>query len=55
MKLLNADYELKAPISTPYILEKNKWMNNQSHSSTSILHLSNQSSNATYNFSSFYG
>ncbi len=53
MKLLNADYELKAPISTPYILEKNKWMNNQSHSSTSILHLSNQSSNATYNFHPF--
>jgi len=36
MKLLNANYELKAPISTPYIFEGKKWMNNQPHSFTSI-------------------
>ncbi len=55
MKLLNANYEPKAPISTPYIFEGKKWMNNQPHSSTSIPYVSNQSSCATYNFSSFYG
>ncbi len=55
MKLLNANYEPKAPISTPYILYQKKWMNSQPHSSTSIPHVSNQSSCATYNFSSFYG
>jgi hypothetical protein len=55
MKLLNANYELKTPISTLYILEGKKWMNDQPHSSTSIPHVSNQSSSVTYNFSSFYG
>jgi len=54
MKLLNGNYESKDPICTPYILEGNKWMNNQPHSSTSTPHVSNQSSSATYNFSSFY-
>jgi hypothetical protein len=54
MKLLNANYEPKAPISTPYILEGKKWMNNQPRSSTTIPHMSNQSSSAIYNFSSFY-
>jgi hypothetical protein len=54
-KLLNANYEPKAPISTPYILEEKKWMNSQPHSSISIPHVSNQSSHVTYNFSSFYG
>ncbi len=41
MKLLNANYESKAPISTPYTFEGKKWMNNQPHSSTSIPHVSN--------------
>jgi len=54
-KLLNANYEPKVPIFTPYIFERKKWMNNQPHSFTSIPHVSNQSSHATYNFSSFYG
>jgi len=54
-KLLNTNYEPKSPMSTPYIFEGKKWMNSQSYSSTSIPHVSNQSSNATYNFSSFYG
>lgn len=26
-KLLNANYELETPITTPYILERKKWMN----------------------------
>jgi hypothetical protein len=43
MKLLNANYESKAPISTPYIFEGKKWMNSQPHSSTFIPHVSNQS------------
>jgi len=55
MKLLNANYELKAPSSTRYILEAKKWMNSQPHSSTSIPYVSNQSSHAIYNFSPFYG
>jgi hypothetical protein len=55
MKLLNANYEPKASISIPYTLEGKKWMNNQPHSFTSIPHVSNQLSSATYNFSSFYG
>jgi hypothetical protein len=55
MKLLNANYEPKTPISTLYILKRKKWMNNEPHPSTSIPHVSNQSSNATYKFSSFYG
>jgi hypothetical protein len=55
MKLLNANYESKAPISALYIREGKKWMNSQPHLSTSIPHVSNQSSSATYNFSSFYG
>jgi len=55
MKLLNANNEPKAPISTPYIFEGKKWMNSPPHSSTSIPHVLNQSSSATYNFSSFYG
>jgi hypothetical protein len=55
MKLLNVNYEPKVPISTPYILERKKWMNNQAHLSTSIPHVSKQSSLVTYNFSSFYG
>jgi hypothetical protein len=36
MKLLNANYEPKAPISTLYILQGKKWINNQPHSFTSI-------------------
>jgi hypothetical protein len=55
MKLLNANYEPKAPIFTLYILEGKNWMNSQSYSSTYIPHVSNQQSHATYNFSSFYG
>jgi hypothetical protein len=55
MKLLNANYEPKAPISTPYIFEGKKWMNSQPHLFTSIPYVSNQSSSVTYNFSSFYG
>jgi hypothetical protein len=55
MKLLNANNEPKAPISTPYIFEGKKLMNSPPHSSTSIPHVLNQSSSATYNFSSFYG
>jgi hypothetical protein len=31
-KLLNANYEPKAPIFTPYILEEEKWMDSQPHS-----------------------
>jgi hypothetical protein len=54
-KLLNANYEPKAPISTLYIFKGKKGINNQPHSSTSIPHVSNQSSSATYNSSSFYG
>jgi hypothetical protein len=54
MKLLNANYEPKAPIFTAYILEGKQWMNSQPYSSTSIPHVSNQSSSATYNFPSFY-
>jgi hypothetical protein len=53
-KLVNANYEPKSLISTPYIFDEKKWMNNQSYSSTSIPHVSNQSSSVTYNFSSFY-
>jgi hypothetical protein len=53
MQLLNANYKSKAPISTPYILERKTWMNTQPHSFTSIPHVSNQSWSATYNFSSF--
>jgi hypothetical protein len=40
MKLLNVNYEPKAPISTPYILEGKKWMNSQPHSFTYIPHVS---------------
>jgi hypothetical protein len=54
MKLLNANYEPKVPISTPYIVEGKKWMNSQPHSSMSILHVLNQLSHATDNFLSFY-
>jgi hypothetical protein len=36
---LNANYEPKAPFSTPYKLEGNKWMNNQPRSSTPIPHI----------------
>jgi hypothetical protein len=50
MKLLNANYEPKAPISTPYIFEGKKWMNNHPHSFTSIPYVLNQSSCVTYNF-----
>ncbi len=55
MKLLNANYEPKAPISTPYILEGKKWMNSQPRSCTSIPCVLNQSSRVNYNLSSFYG
>jgi hypothetical protein len=55
MKLLNANYEPKVSIYTPYILEGKKWMSSQQHSLTSIPHVLNQSSRAIYNFSSFYG
>jgi hypothetical protein len=53
-KLLNATYEPKVSIFTPYVFEGKKWMNSQPHSFTSISHVSNQSSRVTYNFSSFY-
>jgi hypothetical protein len=54
MKLLNANYEPKASIPTPYIFEGKKRMNNQPHSSTFIPNVSNQSPSVIYNFSSFY-
>jgi hypothetical protein len=53
-KLLNANYEPKAPISIPYMLEGKKWINSQPHSFTSIPLASNQSSHVNYNFSFFY-
>jgi hypothetical protein len=52
--LLNANYEPEASIFTLYILKEKQRMNNQPHSFTSIPYVSNQSSHATYNFSSFY-
>jgi hypothetical protein len=54
-KLLNTNYEPKAPIFTPNIFEGKKWMNSQQHSFTFIPHVLNRSSSAIYNFSSFYG
>jgi len=38
-KLLNANYEPKVPISTPYVFEGKKCMNSQPHSFTSIPHV----------------
>jgi len=47
IKSLNSNYEPEVPTSTFYIFEEKKWMNNQSHSFISILHVSNQSSHVT--------
>jgi hypothetical protein len=54
-KVLNENYEPKAPTTTLYILEGKKWMNSYSHSFTSIPKVSSQSLCAIYNFSSSYG
>jgi hypothetical protein len=49
-KLLNANYQPKALIITPYILERKKWMKSESHSFTSIPNVSCQMWRATIPF-----